>query len=225
MKTPFSCTNVTFLSLLSLSLIFIPPTLLACSDTTQGPFQLGNGTTQYCINAKKNPKLCRITEVQQNCQYTCTKCCKDKKGTFKSAYPDLDLNTKKRCSMVKMNPGLCNKSIRWRNNCAKSCGTCPCFDNPGEFILQERKKNDLDVATTTTTTNSTTSNNNTLTCHYVAMNRKKRCQKRLFRNNCPHTCNLCPNTVVNLMSKCEIDAKLSYPSFNDAEYYGYSSDL
>ncbi len=185
---------------LTILLLLVPSS--GCRDTEK-EFQLDDEKTpQTCFDAKINPELCNFSTVREKCNYTCFKCCEDQKEDFFQIYPDLSWETPKKCSMIQQHPDLCEKSQKWRDSCPRSCGTCPCFDNPGKFIQRV--------------------NGVPRSCFIAAQNSNK-CKMRLFRENCPRTCNICPKPKVFKL-RCDIDAKLSYPALDEIEYYGYSSD-
>ena len=162
----------------------------------------GTITQTSCVDARNDPNLCSIQTIRTNCKYTCYNCCEDNPQTFRQIYPDLIYQTPKSCSMIETYPELCEKSKTWRDECPRSCGVCPCIDNPSKF---SRRKYGVVLRS-------------------CSMANTNRCKKDLFRFNCPRSCNICPVPKIFPSNKCEIDAILSFPELNDVDYYGYSSD-
>ena len=187
-----------------------------CKDTNE-EFEVhneeqGKVTTQKitCWDAiHSDPILCSRQVVQQKCPFACNRCCEDSISEFESIYPDLDFSTAKNCSMVKTNPELCYKDKIWRDKCQLSCKTCSCKSND---VFFQRRDNGMMQS-----------------CAKVITN-PRRCNIETFQQNCPTLCDTCdivfpPSEVEqNYNSTCEIDAKLSFPSIDEAPYYGYHSD-
>lgn len=174
-------------------------------EDTSEKFQLGDGSYKTCWHIRDIPNACSTQPIfREKCPYSCNLHCEDTEEIFQSYHPDLDWSTNKQCSMIDNHPemNLCQKSKRFRKNCPNSCELCPCLDNKGTFQKREGGK--------------------MLSCIMAKQNTKK-CRFDAFKENCRKTCNTCPITK-SYERTCEIDAKVSFPTLDEAQFYGYHSD-
>lgn len=99
-----------------------PPTFTGPCVDNESPFQLNNGKTKSCQNAKNNPNLCGRNIFKRNCPLTCEICdpsCGDKAGTVL-----LSNGKEKSCRNARRNPSLCSRFSEMREHCPQACDAC-----------------------------------------------------------------------------------------------------